>query len=90
MVAAEVNFIAGLREDHYTIQASLGVALLVVGLYATLRPGLRLWVIGFLIAIAVMTHASTAIRAATGRCSGRCGGSWPGALPSWPRGPCYS
>ncbi|HLE16462.1 MAG TPA: hypothetical protein VI776_17105 [Anaerolineales bacterium] len=57
----EVNFVAGLREDHYTIQASLGVALLVVGfLYAALRPNLRLWVIGFLIAIAVMTHVQNA------------------------------
>jgi hypothetical protein len=63
MVAAgrEVNFIAGLREDHYTIQASLGVALLVVGfLYAALRPSLRLWVIGFLVVIAVMTHVQNA------------------------------
>jgi multisubunit Na+/H+ antiporter MnhG subunit len=55
LAGREVDFYN--RWDHYTIQATLGVALLLVGLiYYALRPNLRLGLIAVLIGVSVGTH----------------------------------
>jgi hypothetical protein len=48
--------------DRYTLHATLGIGMLIVGLvFAGLRPGSRSFVLGFLVGFSVLTHYGNAV-----------------------------
>jgi hypothetical protein len=56
LAGREVSFDFGTRADHYTIQASLGAALLLAALIWEAAPRYRIPAVALLIVIGMMTH----------------------------------